>query len=296
LGLSVRMTSNAASTLNGLIAPLTEAEFMSLMRDRRLALLRGTNEGYYADLIGWDGLRRMIERGEHPRGLSQFRLSKESESLPPNQWLTKGKIDVAKLEQYLAEGFNLIITHIEPYVPPLAALCDDIRSHLVEGTYAGVIVTTGSDGAFRLHYDFEDLIILQVEGAKRWQIFGPPVAHPIRGMPKPPPPESEPIFEEVLQPGDFLFVPAGTWHHCENVSDRSIHLGIFFVPPTGWDAAKALTSQLLSEELFRVPLTRVEGVQELVALEADIKNRLIENISQLKLNDFIAKWDKRGLG
>ena len=185
------------------------------------------------------------------------------------------------------------MTHLEHHVPPLAALCEDIKERLCESTYTGVIVTTGTDGAFRLHYDPEDLIILQIEGTKRWQIFGPAVSNPVRGMPKQARPENAPIFDEVLQPGDFLLVPAGNWHHCEGGPNRSIHLGVFFIPPSGWHAVKALSSQLLSEELFRTPLTRIKDPLELAALESDVKNRLIEKIGQLKLNEFVAGWTKK---
>ena len=285
-------------TLRSLVAPLTEAEFMFLLRERKLNLLRSMNGSRYTSLLGWDALQDMIERGQHPRGLDLFRLTKESVIVPPDRWLTKGKgdtdkVDITKVEEYLAKGFSLVMTHLEQHVPPLAALCEDIKEQLCEATYTGVIVTTGTDGAFRLHYDPEDLIILQIDGTKRWQIFGPAVSNPLRGMPKQAPPENAPIFDEVLQPGDFLFVPAGNWHHCQGGPGRSIHLGIFFTPPTGWHAVKALSSKLLSEEIFRTPLTRMEDPSELAALEADVKNRLIEKIGQLKLSDFVAGWTKK---
>jgi ribosomal protein L16 Arg81 hydroxylase len=107
------------------------------------------------------------------------------------------------------------------------------------------------------------------------------------------PPKNAPIFDEVLQPGDFLFVPGGNWHHCEAGPGRSLHLGIFIIPPAGWHAVKALTSQLLAEEMFRTPLTRLKGPSELAALEADVKKRLIEKIDRLKLDEFLAQWNKK---
>jgi ribosomal protein L16 Arg81 hydroxylase len=285
---------NAASTLEELVAPLTEAEFLSVLRERKVTLLRGANGDRYKALVGWEALKRMIERGEYPRGRDDIRVAKESARIPPERWTSKGKVDTAKLEECLASKFSVIITHIEPHIPTLAALCDNITSRLLEASFAGVIVTTGTaDGAFKIHYDPEDLIILQIEGTKRWQIYGPAVSNPVIGMPKQLPPESAPIFDEVLQPGDFLFVPGGNWHHCENGLSRSVHLGIFFVPPTGWHAVRALTSELLSEEMFRAPLTRLEGAAELAALEADVKNRLIEKIGQLKLNEFLGDWIKK---
>jgi ribosomal protein L16 Arg81 hydroxylase len=283
---------NAASTLEELVEPLTEAEFLAFLRERKLVHLRAANNGCYAQLVGWNALRRLIEDGEYPRRPDYFRVAKESMPAPIERWVFDGKVDPIRLEECLADGFSIIITHLDQHVPSLGALCRNLSARLLETTYVGAIVTTGAEGAFRLHYDYEDLIILQVEGTKRWQIFGPPVLNPIRGIAKQSAPQGAPIFDEVLEPGDFLFVPAGNWHHCQTMSGKSIHLGIFFTPPTGWHAARALTSELLSEEVFRTPLTRVEDASELAALEAAVKKRLIEKVSAMKLCEFRAEWSR----
>jgi ribosomal protein L16 Arg81 hydroxylase len=90
------------------------------------------------------------------------------------------------------------------------------------------------------------------------------------------------IFDELLEAGDFLFVPGGNWHRCENGPGRSLHLGIFFQPPTAWHFIKALTSELLADETFRTPLTRIDDASDLATLEADFKERAIENIVSAK--------------
>jgi hypothetical protein len=283
---------NAASTLEELVAPLKEAEFLAFFRERKLVHLRSANNGCYAQLLGWEALRRLLERGEYPRDPDHLRVAKESVPAPIERWRIDGKTDTDRLEGCLTDGFSIIATHLEEHLPALGALCQNLRARLRERTYAGAIVTTGAEGAFQLHYDFEDLIILQVEGTKRWQIFGPPVSKPVRGMAKQSAPQGAPMFDEVLEPGDFLFVPAGYWHHCQTISGRSIHLGIFFTPPSGWHAAKALTSELLAEELFRTPLTRLEDPSQFAALEAEVKKRLIEKVSAMKLCEFPAQWHR----
>lgn len=289
------------STFQDLLAPLTEAEFLSLLSERKLKFVRGTDPNRYSNLLGWEALQGMIERGEYPRGLGDFRVAKESITVPAERWLfrdkasNKNKVDFAKLEEFFADGHSLIITPIDRYVPALDSLCAYIRSELGEQIKVGVIVTAcGSNGAFKIHFDPEDLIILQVEGSKRWKIFGPPVSNPVAGMANPePPPERTPIFDQVLEPGDFLFLPAGTWHHCENGPGRSLHLGIFFIPPTSWHAVKTLASQLVSEEPFRTPLTRFDDEADFEALEAEIKRSLIEKINGLNLKEFLGQWNRK---
>lgn len=288
----------APETLEELVAPLSQAEFLSLLRERKLTLVRGGGADRYRPLLDWDTLKRMIERGAHPKNLADITLTRESVVVPPDRWLTKNpaggnRIDIVKIESYMAQGFSLVMTRIETHAPHLSQLCDNIKSRLFEEIKVGVVVTTGTSGAFTLHYDPEDLIILQVEGRKRWKIYGPAVSNPVIGMPQQtPPPEDELIFDEMLEPGDFLFVPGGNWHRCENGPGRSVHLGFFLQPPTGWHFIKAINSQLLADEIFRKPLTRLAGPQELAEMEADFKERAIENINRLKLDEHFAEWIK----
>ena len=142
---------NAASTLEELVAPLTEAEFLAFLRERKLVHQRGTDNGCYAQLTGWDALRRLIEQGEYPHRPDYFRVAKESVPAPIERWVVDGRVDATRLEECLAAGFSIIITHIEQHVPALGALCQSLSARLQESTYIGAIVTTGAEGAFRLH-------------------------------------------------------------------------------------------------------------------------------------------------
>jgi ribosomal protein L16 Arg81 hydroxylase len=110
-------------------------------------------------------------------------------------------------------------------------VCRGARIYGIPALYAGAIVTTGAGGALHAHYDQQDLIILQVEGSKRWRIFGPRVLKPIKEPASSVPPETPPILDTVLEPGDLLFLPAGYWHVCDNGPQRSLHLGLFLRRP-----------------------------------------------------------------
>lgn len=290
----------APATLAELVAPLSEEAFLALLRERKLTLLRGAGAGRYPALLNWKALLQMIQRGEHPSSLSEFNLVKDSMLAPPDQWLKRNPsgegnaVDLPRFLAYMASGFSLAVSRIDAYAPHLGALCQSIRTTLREQIKMGAIVTTGRGGAFTLHYDPEDLIILQVEGRKRWKIFGPPVVNPIVGMAPPaPPPEDTLLFDEILEPGDFLFLPAGNWHRCENESSRSLHLGIFLQPPNGLDVLKALTSELFASDQFRRPLTRLDETADLSAVEAAIKDRAMERIAKLDLREFFSDFERQ---
>src|SRR4051812_39366673 len=90
----------AAATIAELVAPLTEAEFIELLRERKMTLIRSANDRY-TPWLGWEAVLRLIDRGEYSRAGNDVRLTRESHFLPPQSWKTAGKIDVGKLEQHL---------------------------------------------------------------------------------------------------------------------------------------------------------------------------------------------------
>ena len=108
---------------------------------------------------------------------------------------------------------------------------------------------------------------------------------PVRGMtPEPVPDESQPLLDAVLAPGDFLFVPAGYWHRCENGDGLSLHVGIFLEPPSAWQAAKDLLPSLAADVAMRAPLTRFASAAERAAHDAALKARLIAAVERMPLD------------
>ncbi len=277
------------SNLQELIAPFTEPEFFEMLRTRSLVFRRGSDEKRFATLLDWERFRAVIEN-DFPA--DKLRVTRDGTPVLPHIYLEGGKVNTKNFARLLDHGASLIAVSVEPYLPQVEALCADVRRHVGERTFAGAIATTGRGGALKLHYDAQDILVMQIDGCKRWKIYDCPVAWPVNGMAKQEPPHGEPVLDDTLRPGDFLFLPAGHWHHCESGADRSLHLTILIEPPTGWHSVKALVRELLAEEMFRIPLTRLGGPAEQASYEALLKKRLIEKIEQMSFAQFIAEGDK----
>jgi len=288
------VVADAPSSLEELLSPVTVSDFLGLLRRRELTYWAGAKSDLFAPLVGWAALRRMLDAGAPPKKPHKIRVTKESDSVLPAEWSTDGKTDVRKLDQLLAGGHSVVINSLEQHVPAFDSICQEIKALTQEGAMVGAIIASAGSagiGAFNIHYDPEDLVIVQVEGTKRWQVFGPPVTNPMRGMPKrTPPPESDPVFDEVLAPGDALFVPAGYWHHCQSGLSTSVHLGFFFLPPTAMHAVREVFQPLIEEEGLRKPLTRLDGESTIEETQAALKQRLIDKIGAMNLTDFVSRW------
>jgi ribosomal protein L16 Arg81 hydroxylase len=279
------------SSLKELVSPLTEAAFLELLCARSLAFRRCPRRDRFQGLLDWNTLRATIENGTFPP--TKLRVTSKTEDVLPLFYLENGRVKAEHLAKLLRQGASLIVEPLDPYLPALDILCSDIRARTAEKIRVGAIVTTGNSGALKYHFDTDDLIIIQLEGSKRWKIYSPPVVNPLKKELLIP--QGTPIFDDVMRPGDFLFLPAGYCHQCDNGPDLSLHLGIFFEPPTGYRIVKNLLPQLIEDEIFRIPLTRLSDAASRTALEAAIKSRLIEKFAKILSNELISADEKEKL-
>lgn len=222
------MHSTLQPSFSDLIAPLTPADIAALWQDRTLKLQRRGRGICPAVLLDWSKLWRLI--GDDVIPPADCSVTYGGRAVPPVFYTEDGKLNPQKLARLFEQGTSMIVVKLDRHVSALYATLQDAQRHGIRLVEAGAIVTTGSIGALKTHYDLRDLIILQVEGSKRWRIYGPRVAKPAK-PPKDPPPQTPPILDTFLEPGDVLFMPAGFWHVCDNGPDRSLHLGLFVKPP-----------------------------------------------------------------
>ena len=120
-------SAGALSPLAELLSPLAGTDFVELLRRRELTYRPRSNADRFAPVAGWAALQRIIEAGQQPAERDGIRVTKESQVVPPHRWMTDGKVDVAKLNAFVADGYSVVALRIEAHVPPLAAICDRLR-------------------------------------------------------------------------------------------------------------------------------------------------------------------------
>lgn len=134
----------------------------------------------------------------------------------PNQWsLKQSPLSQADL-QNTPELWTILVQNLEQWSPELGALWsyfDFIPKWQQDDIMVSVAPKGGSVGA---HYDEYDVFLAQGYGQRRWQLGkmcdkNTPfvVGQPIRLLDD----MGELIFDEVLEPGDVLYVPPGLSHH-----------------------------------------------------------------------------------
>jgi len=273
------------STLQDLIAPLTEAEFLAHFREQTVAFVRTSEPQRFETLLDWDELNCLVESGLYP--IEELRV-RASMPLPTSSYIEQGRVNPAAFSSLMDRGASLIFNRLDKYVPRLCRLCHQIAEQTGEQVTAQAMVTSGMNGA-RPHVNMEDICVLQIAGSNRWELCSPSIVNPLDDISVPPAPQTAPFFDEVLRVGDFLFVPAGSSYRCEFGPGRSLHLCIMLEPPCGRDVVNWLTSQLATDETFNGPLTRYADASALTSHETALKARLIEQVQAWSLQGFLAE-------
>jgi ribosomal protein L16 Arg81 hydroxylase len=275
------------STLQDLVAPLSEVEFLTHFRERTVAFVSTSLPHRFETLLDWDELNHLIESGHYP--IERLNVLRDSFPIPTNLYLEQGRVDPAAFSSLMDQGASLIFNQLHEYVPRLWKMCHQMIEQTGEQVTAEAIVMSGKASTLPLRYNTEDICVLQIAGSRRWQLCGSPVVNPVKGMSLQLAPQSAPFFDEVLRAGDFLFIPAGCWGRCGNGSGQSLHVGILFEPPCGRDVLTSLANRLAADETFNRPLTRYADASALAAHEAALKARLIDQVHAWSLAHFLAE-------
>lgn len=242
--------------------------------------------GFLAETLGKTPFRRRLPEGVAPAlfgwpqlnaALAQHRLG------PPRLKLEKGGGDAGKgvfkerrtnrnhaihdvnlplLYERLREGATLILDAVNEFGGPLQSLCSGLADEFSANSQANLYACWGDSQGFDVHWDDHDVFVIQLEGAKRWMLYGATRTAPLRreldaDHPRP----TEPIEEMILEAGDMLYLPRGYWHAAVGTGGPTLHLTVGLTRKTGHDFLGWLSDQALVADIVRADLP-LEGDDE----------------------------------
>ena len=130
-----------------------------------------------------------------------------------------------------SSGGTLILSDLDRLVPEFASLCRSVQSTMrTENCTAKAFLTPKGKQGFGAHFDLVDAFVLQIFGQKRWKVYEHALKLPAQGFPVDAGALGEPLWEEVLRPGDLLYMPRGFIHQACAEEHDSLHVTIGFRP------------------------------------------------------------------
>jgi hypothetical protein len=198
-----------------------------------------------------------------------------SAGVPEHEFtLPDGRVDLPALLMRFDAGASLVVSQFHETHPPLADFCRGLERFFLHGVQSNIYLTPPAAQGFRTHFDTHDVLVLQVEGRKRWRVWdGERLERPTRRTPWPGnmPPVGEP-HEFILSPGEALYIPRGVMHDAATLpGERSLHITLGLLEASWAQVLRGLIDELeLEQSALResVPTWRIGEADLLPAMAA----------------------------
>ncbi|NOJ67084.1 ribosomal protein uL16 3-hydroxylase [Acinetobacter indicus] len=173
----------------------------------------------------------------------------------PNQWSVKSSPLLKADFQKMPKLWTLLVQAVDHYSFDLAELWKKFpfipqwRRDDIMGSYAP------KGGSVGKHFDFYDVFLVQGYGHRRWQLGQMCDAETefVPGQPLKLLPEMDVNFDEVLAPGDLLYVPPGLSHYGV-AEDDCLTFSFGFRMPNISDMMDRVSDKFSDNQLLKNPL------------------------------------------
>jgi len=203
-------------------------EFLSRYWLSQHLFCRGAADRFSA-LLSWTALNDILEH--HWRETYRFRLACQGRDLEPASYADlEGaipRIRAKDLTDQLRLGATLSFDGADEVHEPLRRLAESFEAFFQGGTqvniYAGWRALHGLD----LHRDNQEIFILQLDGRKRWLLYGSSVDEVNRSeLTDRSVPPCGALLDQILGPGDLLYIPRGCYHVAVPMNEPALHLTV----------------------------------------------------------------------
>ena len=285
-------------SLEEVLAPFSTDQFLEYWQERA-CLIRGTADKF-RHLFSWRALDAILENSHFEP--DNLRLTKNgcdfdaNEYLPLHNEVNVRILDVRALTKHLLSGATLVLSPADQYDRQLSSLCASLESVLGVFCYVNLYAVNANSTGLPLHWDHQDVLILQIEGTKHWDVYKPTIKYPTDRSPSSSSDyPREKVLECVLGPGDLLYIPRGWWHYASTKSVGSLHLTINAIPPTGMDFLRWFVGTLAQNEpLVRSPIPVSKfNLRERYVL--DVKDLIEKSLNMESIGMFYRQRDQQAI-
>ena len=147
---------------------------------------------------------------------------------------------------------------MQDFDPTIADIARRVQKQCHSRVQVNCYCTPPTSQGFAPHYDTHDVLVVQIEGEKRWKVYGAESACPLNemrdGNPKMDTGNAKPDTF-LMQAGDVLYIPRGYIHEAEAEGIASLHLTFGLHPPLNKDLLTAAVEQLaMTQPMLRETL------------------------------------------
>ncbi|WP_082725038.1 JmjC domain-containing protein [Burkholderia sp. NRF60-BP8] len=170
------------------------------------------------------------------------------------------RLEKTILYNELRNGTTLVFNRMELTSYKVRLICKSISRFVGEHTVANGYIAFGEDESFGKHWDTHSVFAVQMMGRKRWLIYEPTHALPLkhqRSTGKQSECPAEPYMDVTIETGDVLYLPRGWWHTAIPLNEETFHLAVGVHESTISDYVKYVANEIIGDfDAFRqtIPL------------------------------------------
>ena len=203
----------------------------------------------------------------------------------PNQWSVKSSPLLKADFQKMPKLWTLLVQAVDHYSFDLSELWKKFP-FIPQWRRDDIMVSYAPQGgSVGKHFDFYDVFLVQGYGQRRWQLGQMCNAETefVPGQPLKLLPEMDVNFDEVLAPGDLLYVPPGLSHYGV-AEDDCLTFSFGFRMPNVSDMMDRVGDKFAENEVLRNPLTdiirdQISAAGEVAANELEyLKSKIMEQL------------------
>ena len=239
----------------------------------------------FDDLLGESAVDELLSR----RGLRTpfLRVAKDGDIVAPARYTRGGGAGAGAGDQVADDmvlqqldcGATLVLQALHRTWPPLVTFGSQLSGELGHPVQINAYVTPPQNRGFAAHYDVHDVFVLQVAGRKQWRVHSPVLADPLRDQPweqrrtaVAQRARETPLIDEVLAPGDALYLPRGYLHSAVAIGELSIHLTVGVHPLTRYQLVRHLLDAAASDPALRMSLPMGVDLGDPAVLEPHLRD------------------------
>jgi hypothetical protein len=281
-------------SIEDIVAPLGFSDFVANYWNSQFCRLSGP-AGRFSSLIGWPTLSAILEQDflAPPR----LKLIQNGRGVPPERYLAPlrsgTQLFAEGLLACLSEGATLVIDSIDRLAPPIGAVAESFEQALRSTTTVNLYASWPRGSGFNLHWDNQDMMILQASGRKYWKVYAPTYPFPLHRGNAVHRPVGDPVWQGVLEDGAVLYLPRGWWHVAEPLDEPSLHLTITMVPARGIDVLQWILERARSHLEVRMDVPRLADAETQRAYTAKLREAFLETLDDQALAAFFQQLDSR---
>jgi ribosomal protein L16 Arg81 hydroxylase len=277
--------------LAALLSPVSVDEFLSRHWLKQHLFCRGSAERF-AGLLSWTDLNGIL--AHHWRETYRFRLASRGRDLEPDSYADPGgftpRIRTRDVTDHLRRGATLSFEAIDELHEPLTRLASSFETFFRGGTKINIYAAWRALHGLDLHRDNHEVFILQLEGRKQWLLYGFSVdgvdRNELRSRSVPPPGA---LFDEILQPGDLLYIPRGCYHVAVPMNEPTLHLTLSVKNPRGEDLVNWIVERLRVSDMADRDLPYLSGAAERLRYSEDVRATLLEGLGPDLVEQYFAE-------